>query len=68
MLATSGVLWAVYAVVLLIVWVAIAFWPARVAGRTGHSFAGSFILSLFFFPLALILAYFVSGRELAPVQ
>ena len=49
--------------VFLIVWIAIAFWPARVAGRKGHSFVGYFILSLFFFPLALILAYVVHDRR-----
>ena len=46
----------------IIVWVAIAFWPARVAARKGHSFFGFFILSLLFFPLALIAAYMVSDR------
>ncbi len=30
----------------IIIWVALAFWPARVAGRKGHSFVGYFILSL----------------------
>lgn len=47
----------------LIIWILIAFWPARVAGRKGHSFIGYFILSLFFFPLALILAYVVKDRR-----
>jgi hypothetical protein len=47
---------------IIIIWIAIAFWPARVAGRRGHSFLGYFILSLFFFPLALILAYLVPDR------
>ena len=32
--------------------IAIAFWPARVAARKGHSFLGYFLLSLLFFPLA----------------
>ena len=49
-------------ILFLIIWIAIAFWPARVAGRKGHSFIGYFILSLFFFPLALILAYVVHDR------
>ena len=40
-----------------IVWVAIAFWPARVAARKGHSFIGYFLFSLVFFPAALIVAY-----------
>jgi hypothetical protein len=49
--------------ILVIAWVAIAFWPARVAGRKGHSFFGYFLLSLVFFPLALILAYVVEDRS-----
>ncbi|MGO9872724.1 MAG: hypothetical protein ACLPVY_02905 [Acidimicrobiia bacterium] len=47
----------------LIIWIVVAFWPARVAGRKGHSFFGFFILSLFFFPLALIMAYLVRDRR-----
>ena len=46
-----------------LVWVAIAFWPARVAGRKGHSFFGYFLFSLVFFPAALITAYVVSDRS-----
>jgi hypothetical protein len=46
----------------LVIWIAIAFWPARVAGRKGHSFFLFFIFSLFFFPLALIVAYVVKDR------
>ena len=42
--------------------VALAFWPAHVAGRKGHSFIGFFIFSLFFFPAALIVAYMVEDR------
>lgn len=48
--------------VLIAVWIAIAFWPARVAARKGHSFAGYFIFSLFFFPAAIITAYMVGDR------
>ena len=40
------ILWILCAVI----WIAIAFWPARVAGRKGHSFIGYFIFSVFFFP------------------
>jgi hypothetical protein len=54
-------IWA--ALVWLVVWVAIAFWPARVASRKGHSFLGYFLLSLLFFPLALIMAYVVQDRR-----
>jgi hypothetical protein len=46
----------------VIIWVAIAFWPARVADRKGHSFFGYFLLSLVFFPLSLLMAYMVSDR------
>jgi hypothetical protein len=49
-------------VILAIVWVALAFWPARVAARKGHSFLGYFIFSLFFWPAALIVAYVVEDR------
>jgi hypothetical protein len=61
-LAISTFGWIIFA----LIWVAIAFWPARVAGRKGHSFFGYFILSLFFFPLALIMAYVVQDRGALP--
>ncbi len=56
---TIGTVWAV---ILLLIWIGIAFWPARVAARKGHSFLGYFILSLFFFPLALLVAYLSPDR------
>jgi hypothetical protein len=64
MLAWSLGTWLVWTIA-LIVWIAIAFWPARVAARKGHSFFGYFLLSLLFFPLALILAYAVEDRTRA---
>jgi hypothetical protein len=69
--AAMSVLWWI---LLAVIWIAIAFWPARVAGRKGHSFIGYFIFSLFFFPAAIIVAYLVadrtqvSGRERAAVS
>lgn len=45
-----------------ILWIIIAFWPAMVAKRKGHSFWGFFLLSIVFFFLALILAYAVKDR------
>jgi hypothetical protein len=54
--------WWFGGILFFIIWVAIAFWPARVAARKGHSFFGYFILSLIFFPLALIMAYVVQDR------
>ena len=49
--------------IFVVIWVAIAFWPARVAARKGHSFVGFFIFSLVFFPAALIVAYVVGDRR-----
>jgi len=54
-----------WAIIGFIIWVAIAFWPARVAARKGHSFFGYFLLSLLFFPLAIIMAYAVEDRTLS---
>jgi hypothetical protein len=56
-------MWFGIGIIGFIIWVAIAFWPARVAGRKGHSFFGYFLLSLLFFPLALIMAYVVRDRR-----
>jgi hypothetical protein len=62
-LAVSTFTW----IVLAFIWIMLAFWPARVAGRKGHSFFGYFILSIFVFPLALILAYAVDDRSRSAV-
>jgi hypothetical protein len=56
--------WFVTVVLAVTIWVALAFWPARVAARKGHSFFGYFVLSLFFFPRALIAAYMVHDRSM----
>ena len=58
--AASG--WWFGSIVLVILWILIAFWPARVAARKGHSFFGFFLFSLVFFPAALIVAYMVNDR------
>ena len=58
MLAVSVFEWLMCAVI----WIALAFWPARGAGRKGHSFLGYFIFSIFFFPAALIVAYLVQDH------
>ena len=55
-------MWFGIGVIGLIIWIAIAFWPARVAARKGHSFIGYFLLSLLFFPLSLVMAYAVRPR------
>jgi hypothetical protein len=54
-----------WSILFVVVWVVIAFWPARVAARKGHSFF-YFLFSLVFFPLALLVAYMVDDRSLAP--
>jgi hypothetical protein len=59
-LAANG--WWLWTFFVLALWIAIAFWPARVAARKGHSFFGYFIFSLIFFPAALLVAYMVSDR------
>jgi hypothetical protein len=61
MLAANGY-WLWWTIAILI-WIALAFWPARVAGRKGHSFFGYFVFSIFFFPLALLVAYLVSDKS-----
>ena len=52
------IIWLSFAMI----WIAIAFWPARIAARKGHSFIGYFLLSLLFFPLALIMAGLAKDR------
>lgn len=60
LVAVSG--WWFGSIVLFILWILIAFWPARVAARKGHSFFLYFLFSLVFFPAALIVAYLVNDR------
>ena len=56
-------MWWFGSILFVIIWVAIAFWPARVAARKGHSFFLYFLFSLIFFPAALIVAYMVRDRS-----
>jgi hypothetical protein len=65
MLVASMSGWWFGGILFFLIWVLIAFWPARVAGRKGHSFFLYFIFSLFFFPAALIVAYMVKDRTVA---
>jgi hypothetical protein len=62
MLVASMSGWWFGGILFLIIWLAIAFWPARVASRKGHSFFLYFLFSLVFFPAALIVAYMVRDR------
>jgi hypothetical protein len=63
LIASNG--WWFGSIIFVIGWVAIAFWPARVAARKGHSFLAYFVFSLLFFPAALIVAYMVGDRRVA---
>jgi hypothetical protein len=63
MLVASMSGWWLGSILFIVIWVALAFWPARVAGRKGHSFFGYFLFSLVFFPAALIVAYLVKDRR-----
>jgi hypothetical protein len=58
---------SIYWIIAGLIWLAIAFWPARVAARKGHSFLGFFIFSLFFFPAAIIVAYVVKDKSIQKV-
>ncbi len=59
----SGLLWSIFGIFCFIVLVALAFWPARVARRKGHSWLLFFVFSLFLFFPALIVAYLVRDRR-----
>ena len=63
MIALSGAFWTGLSIFFLVIWIALAFWPARVARRKGHSWIAFFIFSLFFFPLAVLVAYLVEDRR-----
>jgi hypothetical protein len=62
-MVVASIGWWLGSIVFFLIWIAIAFWPARVAARKGHSFFG--IFSLIFFPAALIVAYLVQDRRVA---
>ena len=47
----------------VLIWVAIAFWPSRVAQRKGRSYWLFFIFSLIFFPGAIIAAYVLPPKR-----
>jgi len=62
MLAVGFLVWSALVVIAVVILVLIAFWPARVAARKGHSFLLFFIFSLILFPVALIVAYVIPKR------
>jgi len=60
--AFSAVGWTLSAIVFLIIWITIAFWPARVCSTQRAQLHLYFIFSLIFFPLALLTAYLAPDR------
>ena len=62
-LALGWIAWTGIGILGLIILLALAFWPARVARRKGHSWLLYFIFSLFLFFPALIVAYLVDDRR-----
>ncbi len=61
--AVSTGAWVGIGVAGFIILVLLAFWPARVARRKGHSWLLFFIFSLFLFIPALIVAYLMPNRR-----
>ena len=58
-----------YAVLGVVLWIFLAFWPAMVAKRKGHSFVLYFVLSIVFsWLIMLIFAYSVKDRTLSDTQ
>lgn len=49
-------MWFGFGILGLIIWIAIAIWPARIAASKGRSFLLWFILSLFFWWITLFVA------------
>ena len=62
MVALSSGFWVGFGIIGFIILVLLAFWPARVARRKGHSWLLFFIFSLFLFFPALIVAYLMPNR------
>jgi len=52
----------IWAVIILFIWIAFAFWPARVASRKGYSFLLFFLFSLITFLIALLVAYMLKDK------
>ncbi len=54
---------AIWAVVIVVLWILIAFLPATIAKNKGYSFLGWFILSLFFWWITLFITLFIPDRS-----
>ncbi len=49
-------------------WVFLAFWPASIASKKGHSFWLFFIISLFFWWITLFVALFMKDQSASAGQ
>jgi hypothetical protein len=64
MLATLGAwAWTGIGIVGFLILIGLAFWPARVARRKGHSWLLFFLFSLLAFFPALVVAYLMPHRD-----
>lgn len=60
---------AFYAVLGIVLWIFLAFWPAMVAKRKGHSFVLYFVLSIIVsWLIMLIFAYAVKDKTISDSQ
>jgi hypothetical protein len=55
----------IWAVILLTIWIAIAFWPASIARSKGHSFFLWFLISIPFWWISLFVAFALKDRNAA---
>ena len=56
---TINTVWSVF---ILVLWIAIAFWPASIAKRKGYSFLVFFVFSLFFWWITLFVTMFMKDK------
>ncbi|MCX6728214.1 MAG: hypothetical protein NTV39_00375 [Candidatus Saccharibacteria bacterium] len=65
---TLSTMWLIiWSVIILVVWIALAFWPASIAQSKGRSFWLFFLLSIFFWWIMLFVAIFMKD-ESSPTQ
>jgi hypothetical protein len=57
---------AIWAVLLLTLWIIIAFWPATIAKSKGYSFLLWFLISIFFWWIALFVVLFLKDKNELP--
>ena len=51
-----------------ILWIALAFWPASIARKKGHSFLLYFIISLFFWWITLFVVVSMNDKTVPAAQ